>query len=136
MTRARVPVAVFALWLLASWTVPVCCFPANMAAMDHAALAGMTGMAGHHHHSSAAASHSSTRRLSSSESCTQTWDTTAVAALAPRTSWSTEDHSAAASICNLQSPFLQLPINLQSALYNLQLSPPGHTSALSVSLRI
>jgi hypothetical protein len=139
MARARFPVAVFALWLGATLTVPVCCVTTStMAAMDHAGSASMTGMAGHHHHhSSAAAFDPSTLRLSASESCTQNCDAPAVAAVESRMSLKADDHLAA-SICNVASSSLALraPSNLQSAIYHRQLSPPGHTPDFSVPLRI
>lgn len=77
-TSARIFVATFTLWLVAAWTVPVCCLSMSESPVPLRSNNAMTiGMPGHqhqHHHSSE--SDRSSQRLGASVSCTQSCQAT------------------------------------------------------------
>ena len=75
----RTFVANFTLWLLAVWTVPLCCFSMSESpAHRHSDTAITMGMPGHqhHHHHYLSESDRSSKGLTASDSCTQNCQTT------------------------------------------------------------
>jgi len=68
----RIGVASFTVWLIVSWTLPVCCLSMTAARASRAdAQSTALAMPGHHHHDSSSESNQSSTRFSANESCTQ-----------------------------------------------------------------